>query len=207
MRESQGPFQGHETNPLPPQVLNLARCERELALIIYLEGAMTAQVDRGAPSSEIVQQRAQSDAPTPLRQGHPAPAKAQWVALFDRPTDSVPLHSCDYGRADANARLAASRSRLFRRLASERRRGGREGAPGEWIERDDHAAGRRIRDEHRRLSTKCRRAPDPRTFHQLQKEAGGISPARQVVRQASILEDLRLRIDEERPAASVEASL
>ena len=43
VREPQGLFQGQETNPLPPQVLNLARCERELALIIYLEGAMTAK--------------------------------------------------------------------------------------------------------------------------------------------------------------------
>jgi predicted transcriptional regulator len=30
--------------PLPPQVQNLARCERELAVMIYLEGGMTAKL-------------------------------------------------------------------------------------------------------------------------------------------------------------------
>ena len=44
MRESEGAFEGRATGPLPPQVLNLARCERELATIIYLEGSMTAKL-------------------------------------------------------------------------------------------------------------------------------------------------------------------
>ncbi|HET6941388.1 MAG TPA: BlaI/MecI/CopY family transcriptional regulator [Sphingomicrobium sp.] len=44
MRERQGPMQGHEIGPLPPQVLNLPRCERELAIIVYLEGGMTAKL-------------------------------------------------------------------------------------------------------------------------------------------------------------------
>ena len=44
MREHQGQLQGHEIGPLPPQVLNLPRCERELAMIIYLEGGMTAKL-------------------------------------------------------------------------------------------------------------------------------------------------------------------
>jgi predicted transcriptional regulator len=44
MREHQGRMQGHEIGPLPPQVLNLPRCERELAIIIYLEGGMTAKL-------------------------------------------------------------------------------------------------------------------------------------------------------------------
>jgi predicted transcriptional regulator len=37
-------MQGHEIGPLPPQVLNLPRCERELAIIVYLEGGMTAKL-------------------------------------------------------------------------------------------------------------------------------------------------------------------
>lgn len=44
MHERQGPLQGHEIGPLPPQVLNLPRCEREVAIIVYLEGAMTAKL-------------------------------------------------------------------------------------------------------------------------------------------------------------------
>ena len=44
MRERQGSMQGHEIGPLPPQVLNLPRCERELAIIVYLEGGMTAKL-------------------------------------------------------------------------------------------------------------------------------------------------------------------
>lgn len=44
MREREGAFEGRMTGPLPPQVLNLARCEREVATIIYLEGAMTAKL-------------------------------------------------------------------------------------------------------------------------------------------------------------------
>lgn len=44
MLERQGPLQGHEIGPLPPQVLNLPRCEREVAMIVYLEGGMTAKL-------------------------------------------------------------------------------------------------------------------------------------------------------------------
>lgn len=44
MRRSQEPTEFRSLGPLPPQVLNLARCERELAVIIYLEGGMTAKL-------------------------------------------------------------------------------------------------------------------------------------------------------------------
>ena len=44
MLERQGLLQGREIGPLPPQVLNLPRCEREVAMIVYLEGGMTAKL-------------------------------------------------------------------------------------------------------------------------------------------------------------------
>ena len=208
MREPQGPFQGQETNPLPPQVLNLARCERELALIIYLEGAMTAKSIEARLPRKLSNSALRAMLQRLCRKGI---LRRQKINGSHNSTDRripylyTPAITVELVRS---ACLAASRAGLFRRFASERRGSGGEGPPGERIESDDHAVGRRIRDEHRRLKHwTSAGVGSSLTFQQRQKQTGGISPARQVVRQASILEDLRLRIDEERPAAGVEAGL
>ncbi|QNP44612.1 BlaI/MecI/CopY family transcriptional regulator (plasmid) [Sphingomonas daechungensis] len=44
MRKGDNPGGAQALGPIPPQVLNLARCEREVAVVIYLEGGMTAKL-------------------------------------------------------------------------------------------------------------------------------------------------------------------
>ena len=153
VREPQGLFQGQETNPLPPQVLNLARCKREFALIIYLEGAMTAKWIEARLPRKLSNSALRAMLQRLCRKGI---LRRQKINGSHNSTDRripylyTPAITVELVRTHALQQVARD---YFDGSLFSVAEAVVEGAPGKWIEGDDHAVGRRIRNEHRRL--KC----------------------------------------------------